>query len=275
MTWSQHQALFCGPQAAHNIVCLNSLWICLCSWLHNIFVLFAIFNLTDVFWGFLYNNNTTDTACICNYSSSHTCMLPFYLFGLLSWKWPNNCDRLKKHFPVIEEIVIFCEMSHITYLCEVGVGIEATLVASLAATLRAGVKVGLVIPGAHQVGGFADRAQLAAGHWCNLWHRVRGHGDAASVRGHRGGPPSPAASHIHLQTLPSHVATRARNVSLRRSMLKSVMRGQSVPCPMTTLGGCFRTRLWHGRSSRDSKEGEKLCQDNWFNKKDFYMLNIN
>lgn len=143
---------------------------------------------------------------------------------------------------MIEEIVLFCEMSRITYLCEVGVGIEATLVANLEAALRADVKVGLVIPGAHQVGGFADGAQLAAGHGCNLWHRVRGRGDAASVWGRGGGPPSPAASHVHLQTLPSHVATRAL-LSLGRSMLKSVVRGQSVPCPMTTLDGCFRTRL--------------------------------
>lgn len=145
-------------------------------------------------------------------------------------------------FPVIEEIVLFCEMSRITYLCEMGVGIEATLVANLVVALRAAVKVGLVIPSAHQVGGFADGAQLAAGHGCNLWHGVRGRGDTASVWGHGGGPPSPAASHVHLQTLPSHMATQAL-LSLGRSMLKSVVRGQSVPCPMTTLDGCFRTQL--------------------------------
>lgn len=89
-------------------------------------------------------------------------------------------------------------MSSAAYLCEMRVGVEATLVAHLAAALRAGVKVRLVIPSAHQVGGFADGAQFAAGHGCNLRHRVRGRGNTSSVRGHGGGPPSPAATHIHL-----------------------------------------------------------------------------
>lgn len=92
-------------------------------------------------------------------------------------------------------------MINTTYLCEVGVGVEAALVAYLTAALCTGVKVWLVICGAHQVGGFTDGAQFTAGHGCNLWHRVRGGRDAASVWGHRWGPSSPAATQVHLQTL--------------------------------------------------------------------------
>lgn len=110
-----------------------------------------------------------------------------------------------------------------SYLCEVRVGVEATLVAHHGAALCAGVDVGLVIPGAHQVGGFADGAQFAAGHGSNLRHGVRGGGDAASVRGHRRGPPGPAATHIHLQTLPGHMTLAL--LSLRCSMLRGVMGG--------------------------------------------------
>lgn len=132
-------------------------------------------------------------------------------------------------------------MSGSAYLCEVRVGVEATLVADLAAALRTGVKVRLVIPGAHQVGGFADRAQFAAGHGCNLWHGIRGCGDTASVWGHGGGPPSPAATHIHLQTLPGHMTTRAL-VSLGCTVLLiGVVGGQPVPCPMTSLDCGFST----------------------------------
>lgn len=150
-------------------------------------------------------------------------------------------------------MVLSCQMSGTAYLCEVRVGVEATLVAHLAAALRTGVKVRLVIPSAHQVGGFADGAQFAAGHGCNLWHRVRGCGDTASVRGHRRGPPSPAATHIHLQTLPGHMTTLAL-LSLGCSMLIGVVGGQPVPCPMTTLDCCFSTWVRQRWSSRDDKE---------------------
>lgn len=128
-----------------------------------------------------------------------------------------------------------------THLCEVGVGVEATLVAHHGAALCAGVEVQLVIPSAHQVGGFADGAQFAAGHGCNLWHRVRGGRDTASVRRHRRGSPSPAATHIHLQTLPGHMTLAL--LSLRGSMLTGFMRGQPVACPMSTLDSCFRARV--------------------------------
>lgn len=82
------------------------------------------------------------------------------------------------------------------HLCEVRVGVKATLVAHHGVALCAGVDV--VIPSAHQVSGFADGAQFAAGHGCNLRHRVGGGGDTASVGGHRRRPPSPVATHIHL-----------------------------------------------------------------------------
>lgn len=156
------------------------------------------------------------------------------------------------------------QMSITAYLCEVRVGVEATLVAHHAAALRAGVEVRLVIPGAHQVGGFADGAQFAAGHGCNLWHRVRGGGDAASVRGHRGGPPSPAATHIHLQTLPGHMTLAL--FSLRCGMLRGVVGGQSVPCPRTTLDSCFRSWVWRRWSGRDDKENTKvdIRPGSWF-----------
>ena len=95
------------------------------------------------------------------------------------------------------------KLSSTTYLSEVRVGVEATLVAHRGAALCAGVDV--VVPGARQVGGFADGAQLAAGHGRNLRHRVRRGGDAASVWGHRRGPPSPVAAHVHLQVPPGHV----------------------------------------------------------------------
>lgn len=121
------------------------------------------------------------------------------------------------------------------------VGVEATLVAHHAVALCAGVEARLVIPGAHQVGGFADGAQLAAGHGGNLWHRVRGGGDTASVRGHGGGPPSPAATHIHLQTLPGHMTLAL--FSLRCAVLRGVVGGQPVPRPMTTLDSRLRSRI--------------------------------
>ena len=56
------------------------------------------------------------------------------------------------------------------YLCEVRVGIEATLVAHHGATLRAGVVVWLAIRGAHEVGGVADGTELATRHGCYLRH---------------------------------------------------------------------------------------------------------
>lgn len=136
----------------------------------------------------------------------------------------------------VPTIVSSCERT--TYLCEVRVGVEAALVAHHGAALSAGVVGRLVVPAARQVGGFADRAQLAARHRCNLWHRVRGCGHAASVRGHTGGPPRPAAPHIHMQTLPRHMTLAL--LSLRGGMLMSVVGGQPVPCPMTTLDSCFR-----------------------------------
>lgn len=77
------------------------------------------------------------------------------------------------------------------------VGVEAALAAHQGATLRAGVGSRLVVPVAHQVCGFADRAQFAAGHGSDLRHRVGG-GGCAAVRGRRGGPPCPAASCLHL-----------------------------------------------------------------------------
>lgn len=113
------------------------------------------------------------------------------------------------------------ERSGVTYLRQVGVGVESALVASLAAALRAGVEVGLAV--AHQVGGFADGAQLAAGHGRDLWHRVGGRGDTA-VRGGGGGPPCPAASYVHLQILPGRVAAGAL-LCLGRSVLVSVVGG--------------------------------------------------
>ncbi len=132
-------------------------------------------------------------------------------------------------------------MSCIAYLCEVRVGVEATLVAHHAVAQCAGVEVRLVVPSAHQVSGFTNGAQFTAGHGCNLWHRVRGGGDTASVRGRRGGPPSPAATHIHLQTLPGHMTLAL--LSLRCGMLRGVVGSQPVACPMTTLHPCFRSRV--------------------------------
>lgn len=114
-----------------------------------------------------------------------------------------------------------------------GVGVEAALIAHLAAALCTGVKV---VPYAHQVGGFADRAEFAARHWGNLWYGVRGGGDAAAIWRCGGGPASPAATHIHLQALPGHVT-----LALFSLRLIGVMGGQPVPCPMTTLHACFRT----------------------------------
>lgn len=114
-----------------------------------------------------------------------------------------------------------------------GVGVEAALIAHLAAALCTGVKV---VPYAHQVGGFADRAEFAAGHWGNLWYRVGGGGNAAAIWRHGGGPARPAAIHIHLQTLPGHMT-----LSLFSLRLIGVVGGQPVPCPMATLHACFRT----------------------------------
>lgn len=133
------------------------------------------------------------------------------------------------------------------------VGVETALGAHHGAALRAGVEGGLVVPGAHQVGGFADGAQFAAGHGCNLWHGVRRAGDAASVRGHGGGPPSPAAPHVHVQTLPGHVAL----LCLRRGVLSGFVGGQPVPRAMTTLDSCFRSRVGGGRSGRNDEENTK------------------
>lgn len=161
-----------------------------------------------------------------------------YEFGWLLDKLLELGQKLN-NFLIMEKRVLCCLMSSTAYLCKMRVGVETTLVAHLAAALRAGVKVRLVIPGAHQVGGFADGAQFAAGHGCNLWHRVRGCGDTSSVRGHRGRPPSPAATHIHLQTLPGHMTLAL--FSLRWSMLIGVVKGQPVSCPMTTLGSCSRS----------------------------------
>lgn len=119
------------------------------------------------------------------------------------------------------------------------VWVEATLVAHHGAALRAGVDVRLVIPSAHQVGGFADGAQFAAGHGCYLRHRVGGGGDTASVWGCRRGPPSSATTDVHLQTLPGHMALAL--LSMRHSMLWGVMGSQPVTCPMTDLAACFRS----------------------------------
>lgn len=119
------------------------------------------------------------------------------------------------------------------------VGVKPTLVAHHGTALCAGVDVRLIIPVTHQVGGFADGAEFAAGHGCDLRHRVWGGGDAASIRGYRRGPPCPAASHIHLQTLPGNMTLAV--LSLRCSVLRSVMGGQSVACPLTTLDSRFRT----------------------------------
>lgn len=124
-------------------------------------------------------------------------------------------------WPVVTKKKRNREPSGVTYLRQVGVGVESALVASLAAALRAGVEVGLAV--AHQVGGFADGAQLAAGHGCDLWHGVGGRGDAA-VRGGGGGPPRPAASYVHLQILPGRVAAGAL-LCLGRSVLVSVVGG--------------------------------------------------
>lgn len=131
-----------------------------------------------------------------------------------------------------------------SYLCEVGVGVEAALIAHLAAALCTGVKV---VPYAHQVGGFADRAEFAARHWGNLWYGVRGGGDTAAIGRCRGGPASPAATHIHLQALPGHMTLTM--FSLR---LIGVMGGQPVPRPMTTLHARFRTWVWQGWSGREN-----------------------
>lgn len=140
---------------------------------------------------------------------------------------------------MVEKVVLSCEMSSRAYLCQVGVGVEAALVAHLAAALRTDVIVELVVTSAHQVGGFADGAKFTAGHGCYLWHRVGGGGDAASVWGHRGGPSSPTAAHIHLQTLPGHMTLAL--FSLEFSMLIGIMRGQPITGPMNTLSHCFRS----------------------------------
>lgn len=73
---------------------------------------------------------------------------------------------------------MYGSFKQVSYLCEVGVGVEATLIADLTVALRAGVKV---VPWTHQVGGFADGAEFAAGHWGNLWYRVGGGGDTAAI----------------------------------------------------------------------------------------------
>lgn len=102
------------------------------------------------------------------------------------------------------------------------VGVKPTLVAHHQAALCAGVDIGPVVPCAYQVSCFADRTQFTAGHGCNLRHRVRRCGDTASVRGRRRGPPSLAATHIHLQTLPGHM-TLALLISLRCGRLRGIM----------------------------------------------------
>ena len=53
------------------------------------------------------------------------------------------------------------------------VGVESTLTADQRVALCAGVAVRLAGRGVRQVGGLADRAQFAAGHGCDLGHRVR------------------------------------------------------------------------------------------------------
>lgn len=58
-----------------------------------------------------------------------------------------------------------------TYLSEVWVGVEPTLVAHCGAALGTGVEVWLVVGGC-QIGGFAEGTHLAAGHWGDLGHRV-------------------------------------------------------------------------------------------------------
>lgn len=121
-----------------------------------------------------------------------------------------------------------------------GVGVKATLAAHHQAALCAGVVGWLVIPSTHQVGGFADGAQFAAGHRCNLRHRIRRGGDAASVRGHRRGPPRPA-THIHIQTFPGHMTLAL--LSVRCNRLWGVMGGQPVPCPVTDMDSCFRSQV--------------------------------
>lgn len=136
-----------------------------------------------------------------------------------------------------------------SYLCEVGVGVETALIAHLAAALCTGAEV---VPYAHQVSGFADRAEFAARHWGNLWYRVRGGGDAAAIWRCWGGPASPAATHIHLQAFPGHVT-----LTLFSLRLIGVMGGQPVPCPMTTLHACFRTWVWQRWSGRENGKNSR------------------
>lgn len=85
-----------------------------------------------------------------------------------------------------------------SYLSKVRVGVEATLVAHHGAAQCASVEAWPVISSASQVGRFTDGAQLTAGHGRYLRHRIRRGREAGSVRGHRRGPPSPAATHIHV-----------------------------------------------------------------------------
>ncbi|TNN84325.1 hypothetical protein EYF80_005318 [Liparis tanakae] len=44
-----------------------------------------------------------------------------------------------------------------------------------------------------------------------------------------------------MQTLPGHMALAL--LCLRRSLLSGVVGGQPVPCPVTTLDSCFRSRI--------------------------------
>lgn len=59
-----------------------------------------------------------------------------------------------------------------SYLCEMWVGVKATLVTHCGVTLRARVAVRLSVRDARQVCCLTHRAQLTAGHRGNLRHRV-------------------------------------------------------------------------------------------------------
>lgn len=63
----------------------------------------------------------------------------------------------------------YTSSSNMAYLSEVRIGVEPTLVADSGLTLGTGVVVGYS-RWIGQLCGRAHWAQLAARHWCNLWH---------------------------------------------------------------------------------------------------------
>lgn len=94
-----------------------------------------------------------------------------------------------------------------TYLSEVWVGVESTLVTHGGLTLSAGVVVGYSRWVGELCGG-AHRAQFAARHGCDLWHRVGRGGCHTAVRRRRGRAACPGAAEVDLEVSTGGVLTR-------------------------------------------------------------------